>query len=162
MQSIQDILIQMAKNDPTIQMAIKQAQETTPHNLQVSPQTLPEEVKQVLAKKPLINQVLPYYIVVYWPKIYPVEAEGLILDMCDRFGGVTCSHDCHDGMWKSPEEELIRDQIMLLKSFTDAQTIVQQLEIFLTQVAYWGRVANQIEVAVEIGANQSLLLIPGV
>ncbi len=152
MESLKQILAQMAETNPTLQTAMQQSQAS---------QILPADMLAPLAKYRAKYQPQEYYIAVYWPDRYFSHGKALMREMTDRLGGATCANGC-SGMWKSPKNEIVSDDILLIKSFAEAREISKHLESIINRVCYWGKVCNEAVMAVEIGCvmGSILLLIP--
>jgi hypothetical protein len=122
---------------------------------------LGDEILSVLAKYPKNIKKLPYSITVYWPIKYLEEGQSLIAEMTHKFGGVTCSNNFM-GTWENEALEIIPDDLLLIKAFSNAEGMKQHLEECLNRVIFWGSICEQMEMAVEISnmKGSQFLLIP--
>ncbi len=120
-----------------------------------------DEILSVLAKYPKNIKKLPYSITVYWPIKYLEEGQSLIGEMTHKFGGVTCSNNFL-GTWENEAQEIIPDELLLIKAFSNAEGMKEHLEECLDRVIFWGRICEQMEMAVEISnmKGSQFFLIP--
>jgi hypothetical protein len=81
MNSVQQILAQMAKTNPVINQALTYSQK--------SDFTKFDEIKPLLAKYQNQIKILPYSLTVYWPDRAFAEGEYLMSDMTHLFKGAT-------------------------------------------------------------------------
>lgn len=147
MQSIQNILNELAQNDPTIKMAMEQknASMITPAN-----QFLPEQILSKVIDYPALIQFAGVFIACYFPDRHFAQGKALATDFTRTLGGVTM-HNGFMGLWENSYKELVPDDILLIKSFTDTPTLAKNLDYLLDRVCHWGRVCNEDVMAVEIG-----------
>lgn len=158
MQSLKQIIAEMAQTSPTIKAAVQQSQPSAMTNLL---QTLPQPIKTTIENYPTQIQVADYCITTYWPDMYFAQGKSLMSEKARLFGGATATNGFL-GMWENPANQIIEQDIFLIKSFTDAQGLSQHLSTFLDRVRYWGNICNEQVIAVEIGnwMGSLLLLIP--
>ena len=155
-------LISLSKHFPLIKASrVTPAVENRDISSQKSDFTLGDEILSVLAKYPQKIEILPYSITVYWPIKYLDEGKSLIGEMTHQFGGVTCSNNFM-GTWENEAQEIIPDDLLLIKAFSNAEGMKQHLEECLNRVIFWGGICEQMEMAVEISnmKGSQFLLIP--
>ena len=158
MQSLKQIIKEMSQTDPTIKTALQQSQPTPMTNLL---QTLPQPIKAIVANYPAKIKVADYYISTYWPDSHFAQGKSLMSEKSRLFGGATAANGLL-GMWENPANQLVEQDIFLIKSFTDAQGLSQNLSTFLDRASYWGNICGEQVIAVEIGnwMGSLMLLIP--
>ena len=123
-----------------------------------------EEFQKILAKLGLSNvkiEPLEYYVSVYFPEKYYTQAQDCMTEMTKCFNGATACNG-FQGSWKSPQSIIIREDILLIKSYCQLNNLIDHLEQILNTVKFYGKICQQEVMAVEIGSlmGSSLLLIP--
>lgn len=158
MQSIQQILQQMAPQYPVIQQAMSQGQN---HSEIIIPDSDKIAKLHSLCRTKQI-EILDASVAVLIPEHCPNQAQALGQEMSDWFGGASCFSGVK-GLWNNAEHELIVDAMMLVKSYTTVAKMMEYLPLFLNQVAYWGGMCEQEVMAVEVGTlmGNLMLLVPG-
>lgn len=153
MNSVQQILAQMAKTNPVINQALTYSQK--------SDFTKFDQIQPLLAKYHNQIEILPYSVTVYWPDRACAEGEYLMSDMTHLFKGATWGNG-FIGSWENSHKEIINDDIIFIKSFTNAEGITENFETFISRVIFWGGICQEAVMAVEIGTMMGslMLLIP--
>ncbi|HAT77545.1 MAG TPA: hypothetical protein DCS19_12145 [Flavobacterium sp.] len=147
MQSIENILNELAQNDPTIKMAMQQKNASM---ITQANQFLPEQILSKVIDDPALIQFAEVFIACYFPDRHFAQGKALATDFTRTLGGVTMQNGLL-GLWENSHKALIPDDILLIKSFTDTPTLAKNLDHLLDRVSHWGRVCNEDAMAVEIG-----------
>ncbi|OIP72941.1 MAG: hypothetical protein AUK43_01740 [Oscillatoriales cyanobacterium CG2_30_40_61] len=147
MQSIHNILNELAQNDPTIKMAMQQKNTSM---ITQANQILPEQVLSKIVDYPAKIQLAEVSIACYFPDRHFAQGKALATDFTRALGGVTMQNGLL-GLWENSYKELVPDEILLIKSFSDTPTLANNLDYLLDRVSHWGRVCNEEVMAVEIG-----------
>ena len=147
MQSLQNILNELAQNDPTIKMAMQQKNASM---ITQANQFLPEQILSKVIDYPALIQFAEVFIACYFPDRHFAQGQSLATDFTRTLGGVTM-HNGFLGLFENSHKALIPDDILLIKSFTDTPTLAKNLDHLLDRVSHWGRVCNEEVMAVEIG-----------
>jgi hypothetical protein len=103
MNSVQQILAQMAKTNPVINQALTYSQK--------SDFTKFDDIQPLLAKYQNQIEILPYSLTVYWPDRAGAEGEYLMSDMTHLFKGASCGNRLM-GNWENCPKEIINDEII--------------------------------------------------
>ena len=147
MQSIQNILNELAKTNPTIKKAMQQKNASM---ITQADQLLPEQILSKIVDYPALIQFAQVFIACYFPDRHFAQGKALATDFTRTLGGVTMQNGLL-GLWENSYKELVPDEILLIKSFTDTPTLAKNLDHLLDRVSHWGRVCNEEVMAVEIG-----------
>jgi hypothetical protein len=150
MNSVQQILAEMAKTNPVINQALSYSQK--------SDFTKFDEIPTLLAKSPNPIEILPYSLTVYWPDRAGVVYENLMNEMTHLFKGASRRNGLI-GTWENCHKEIIPDEITLITSFTNAQGISQNFETFISRVIFWGGICEEAVMAIEIGTMMGSVML---
>ncbi len=128
------------------------------HDLNV----LPPEIQKSINKYPSKIQSLQFFITSYFPDKHFYQAKCLSVEFATKLIGVTIENGQMRLYYSSKNKCLIPDDILLIRSFSDAPTLAKNLDYLLERVVHWGRVCGEETMAVEIGSlfGSVMLLIP--
>ncbi|HEY9867437.1 MAG TPA: hypothetical protein V6D21_24890 [Candidatus Obscuribacterales bacterium] len=158
LQHIQEIMLEMAQDDSPLKTAFEQLNQkaiTFPQNSVIVPPIL--EIIQ--SSSPNIG-CCESCITIPFPQQYSNQIQGLSSDVADSLGGATVLPNFL-GWWKNQNGEIIPDQLVAIKSFTQVKNLVNNWEKLLARIHYWGKMSQQEEIAIELSvfALGSVLLL---
>lgn len=113
---------------------------------------LPLEIQSIINNYPGRIQPLQCFIIAYFPDKNFCQAKSLLVEFAERLKGGTMHNGQMGVCFSSKHKRLIADDILIIRSFTDASTLAENLDYLIERVTHWGRVCGEETMAVEIGS----------